>query len=684
MQPTSIEVVGTTLTLNDLVLDVGGGRITASGTAGPKLDLSLKVTKLPLDIANTVKPDLALGGTLDGTVQVSGSADAPQAQFDISGSGVTASMLAQYGISPLTFSASGRYDQGVLQLADAKLTNADGLSATASGSIGLMGDGANAQALALDVALNDLPLSIANTVAPDLGLGGTLTGKARITGSLSNPEASFDISSPSVSATMLRSYGISSVSVSASGSYQNQTLKLGSASVSSPEGLRLTASGTMPLSGSGGDLNVSGSLPLSVANSTVGARGTQLSGTVNIDARITGSLSNPSFGGSVSIAGGEIVDPLTNLRLQSVSASASLNGDSLVIQNFSGNLATGGSISVSGSVSLNAAADFPADIRIALNSARYADGNLFVATVSGTLTVTGPLLRNPLLAGNVTVEKAEITVPNLGGDAQQLVEVSHIALPADVARTLRRALADMQAQGSGPPPSVLQLDVRLSAPNQVFVRGRGLDVELGGSVRLTGNVNAIQPVGGFELIRGRLNILGQRVVFTSGTVTLVGDLNPFIDLRAEVQAEDVTVMVSLTGPVSNLDIKFSSDPQLPQDEILSLLIFKRALGDLSPLQLARLAAAAAELAGGSNNSLVDDLRQAAGLADLDIVTDSQGNAAVKAGSYIQDNVYLSVQAGANGRSKVSIDLDVTKDVKLRGSTANDGESSVGVYYEKDF
>jgi translocation and assembly module TamB len=90
------------------------------------------------------------------------------------------------------------------------------------------------------------------------------------------------------------------------------------------------------------------------------------------------------------------------------------------------------------------------------------------------------------------------------------------------------------------------------------------------------------------------------------------------------------------------------------------------------------------LAGGGGNSLVDSLRQATGLDDIDLVTDSDGNAAVKAGAYVQDNVYLSVEAGAQGRGKVSIDLDLTDSLKARGSTSNDGENSIGIFYENDF
>jgi translocation and assembly module TamB len=114
------------------------------------------------------------------------------------------------------------------------------------------------------------------------------------------------------------------------------------------------------------------------------------------------------------------------------------------------------------------------------------------------------------------------------------------------------------------------------------------------------------------------------------------------------------------------------------------LIFNRSMSELSPLQLAKLAGAAAELVGGGGNGLVDNLRGAAGLDDLDIVTDADGNVAVQAGTYLQDNVYLGVQAGAGGQSKVTINLDVTSDLKVTGSASQDGNSSVGVYYEQDY
>jgi translocation and assembly module TamB len=249
---------------------------------------------------------------------------------------------------------------------------------------------------------------------------------------------------------------------------------------------------------------------------------------------------------------------------------------------------------------------------------------------------------------------------------------------------LARARANDGTPTPNARPSVLRLNVGVTAPARIFVRGRGLDAELGGRVQLTGPVTDIQPVGGFQLVRGRLSILGQRITFDEGTVTLVGDLDPFLNFVARSQSGDVTVIITVTGRVSALDISFSSLPALPEDEVLARLIFNRGLNELSALQIAQLAAAAAELAGGSNTSLLGNLRNATGLDDLDVVTDSKGNAAVRAGRYIADNVYLGVEAGAGGTTRGSINLDITDELKARGSLGSDGDSSLGIFFERDY
>jgi len=136
--------------------------------------------------------------------------------------------------------------------------------------------------------------------------------------------------------------------------------------------------------------------------------------------------------------------------------------------------------------------------------------------------------------------------------------------------------------------------------------------------------------------------------------------------------------------VDDPKIVFSSQPELPQDEVLAQLIFKRSISELSPIQIAQLAAAVAELAGGSNTSLLDNLRKATGLDDLDVVTDQEGKTAVRAGRYINEHIYLGVEAGSEGNTKGTVNLDITKHLKAKGGLGSDGDSDLGLFYEKDY
>ncbi len=676
--PATIETQGQVVRIGDLAIDVGGGRIAIRGEVAQTLDLTVEIKALPLAIANAIRPDLGLAGTIDGAATVGGTRQAPEIGFRLAGRSIAAAALRQAGVQSLSVDANGKSTAQRLDI-DASLVSPEGLRATVKGAVPLdKGD------LALDVELAAFPLAALNQAMPGQDLAGMISGSAKVSGKLADPAATFSIHGAGVRAKPLDAAGASPLEIDAAGSYARGALQLDAATVNGPQGLTLTARGRLPFSGEGVDLSVSASAPLALANRLLADRGARATGVLQASATVTGSLAKPSVRGMFSTQGAEIIDPQSNTRLQSIAVMGAIDGDRVTLRNASANLAAGGSIAASGAISLDAAAAFPADIRISLNNARYADGNLVVATVGGTLSVTGPLLRDPLLSGAITVSRAEITVPESFAGGAAALDVKHIKPPKAVAETLRRAKANDGTPTPTARPSVLRLDIAVNAPSRIFVRGRGLDTELGGSVRLTGPLTDIQPVGAFKLIRGRLSILGQRITFDEGEVTLVGDLDPFLNFIARSEGSDITVFVTVSGRVSDISVTFSSQPQLPQDEVLARLIFNRGIGELSAFQIAQLAAAAAELAGGSNNSLIGGLRKATGLDDLDIGTDSQGNAVVRAGRYVQDNVYLGVEAGAEGSTKGTINLDITKDLKAKGAVGASGDSSLGLFYEKDY
>ncbi|WP_404400625.1 translocation/assembly module TamB domain-containing protein [Pelagibacterium halotolerans] len=709
----ALALVQATGTVNaDIVLARSGPRQSLSAEAALS-DVTASAVAIGSATADVDIDDLfgvpVIRGTIDGRTIVAGGTDIETVmlravsaedttRFDGTAALVGGTDLALAGsLSPIAEGYSVRLDtlsltQGQLaaSLAEpATLTVAGdtvqftGLEINA-GSGRITATGSAGETLNIDLGVNALPLSLANAIAPGLGLTGTLDGTAHISGTASAPQASFSISGTGIDAASLEGLGITPFSVTAEGRYGNETVTLTSATATGAQGLRATASGTIPLAGRGLNLSVQGTAPLSLANRILAERGAQLSGTATVNAQVTGRIANPQLSGTISVANGDYIDPGLALRLVDITGSAQLSGERIAISSLSAQLATGGSVSASGTIGLDAPA-FTSDITITLDEARYADGYLLVATLNGALNLSGPIGTGGRLSGQVDIAKADITLPEGLGASSEAIDVRHVSPPPAVLATLARAQRDRDGQGASGAASTspMALDVTISAPNQVFIRGLGLDAEVGGQLRITGNVANVQPVGGLELIRGRFSILGQRIDFETGRVTLIGDLDPYLDFVASSGANDLTVFITVTGRASAPTIEFSSQPALPQDEVLAQLIFKRSVGDLSPLQLAQLAATAAELAGGgSGTSLLDSLRTAAGLDDLDIVTDSEGNASVRAGTYLDDNIYLGVEAGAQNR--VSINIDITDSLRASGATSASGESEIGVFYETDY
>ena len=652
--------------------------VSASGrvpTDGGAIALDATVREFPLGLANAFTSGLDLTGRASGTARVTGTASRPDVVFDVTADGVSARPLAQNGVAPLTIAANGRYADDAVVLQSARASNPQGVSLQASGRVPLDGGQIDVSA-----SLDRLPLSVVNAARPGLGLEGAISGTAQVTGRLADPAVAFDLSGSGISAAPIRQANVAPLSVSAAGRFANGEVSLDRASASNGQGISVSASGRIPLSGSGLSVQAEGTAPASIANGFLANRGTSVSGTARFDVFASGSLQDPNVEGLASLSGGTVVDPLSNLRLEGVGALASLRGDEIVINEARARLSTGGSVSVSGTVGI--AGSQPVNLTVHLDDARYTDGETFTTVASGTLTLTGLLAADPLLSGAIELDRTEITVPENFGGSADLLDVRHVAPPLKVRRTLERLNAATPVTSPSSRPSIIRLDVLINAPNRIFVRGRGLDAELGGSVRVRGPINGVRPEGRFELIRGRLSIIGRRIELDEGTITLTGDLDPTLDFVARVQADDVTAFIRLRGRVSDLEVTFDSQPELPEDEVLAQVVFGRSVTDLSPAQIARLASIAAELTGGSSPGLVDGIRAGTGLDDLDVTTDASGNAAVQAGKYISDNVYLGVTAGRE--SEATINLDITDDITARGSVGTSGNSQIGIFFEKDY
>src|SRR5262249_16864037 len=82
-------------------------------------------------------------------------------------------------------------------------------------------------------------------------------------------------------------------------------------------------------------------------------------------------------------------------------------------------------------------------------------------------------------------------------------------------------------------------------------RGRGIDAELGGDVRLTRSSRDPVAIGAFGMRRGRLSVVGQRLDFSRGRLTFGGELTaPDLDFMAETKAAEVSMQAQRLGSVA--------------------------------------------------------------------------------------------------------------------------------------
>ena len=559
---------------------------------------------------------------------------------------------------------------------DRLVLNLGGGTATVTGKV--------AKALDINATLARVPLSLANSFSPGLDAAGSISGTVKVTGAPASPAVAFNIDAAGVQTSQTRGAGIGAVGVSSSGTFAANKLTF-NAYVSDRAGLGIKGGGTVTTAGTPAlVLDFNGAVPFGLLSQKLAAQGLSLSGTANVNVQVRGPATSPVIGGSVSASGARLLDARSGLAVNDLAVDVSISGGVARINRLTGTLSTRGSLSASGTVGINPAQGFPADLSIKLVDGRYTDGRVVTANLGGDLTIKGPLTSAPVIAGTVNLAKTVITVPDKLPGSLSALDVKHKNAPGAV-RAQDKALRPPTTSGGGG-GSGLTLDVTVNAPNQIFIQGRGVDAELGGSLRLTGPASSPQAVGTFTLQRGRLSILGKRLTFTEGTVGFSGSLVPYLNLTATTTTTSTTVTIVVSGEATNPKFTFSSVPALPEDEVLAQLIFGRSMSNLSPLQIAQLAEAAGQLAGvGGSTSLLENLRSAIGVDDLDVTTDDKGGTAVSAGKYLNDRTYVTIQKGDKpGSGKATIDLNVGRGVKLRGEANDAGEAKGGIFYEKEY
>ena len=569
-----------------------------------------------------------------------------------------------------------------------------------SGSGGVRGE-------SLSLALNagNLPVTSAARLLGYPKARGTLTIATTLDGTLRAPRGHISLNARGLSFAASKHSPLPTLQLDVNGNWNGRSIDLkgqvtglkgdsislaGSAPLlltPSPLGISVPANGPLSfqLRGAGRLENLADLLPLGED---------RVSGQFATDIAIGGTVAAPSASGRLKLSEGRYESFATGAVLNNLQAEAVGDRDRLTLTSFSAGDSASGSLRAQGNVVLTGPSGPTAALSATLTNFRVAARDEAVATVSGTASITGPLTA-PKVTAPFTIDRADINLPNSLPPNVVVIKVTRINSNAG-----RQPPAAPIAE---PPALPATLDIKIDMPGNIFLRGHGLDSEWHGKLAITGSSAAPAINGSLEQIRGSVDLLGKTFALTRGRIIFDGSdqLDPVLDIVAEASTADITAQVNIGGLASAPTITLTSTPVVPQDEILSRVLFGKGVSQITAGEGLQLAAAAASLAGGGPGVL-DRLRGGLGLDWFRLGssasgpttgslnpgganTSATGGTALSAGKYIVPGVSVGVSQGVSPpTSKITIEVQVRPHLTVGGEVGQGGGTGLGINYNYDY
>ncbi|MDP8236790.1 MAG: translocation/assembly module TamB domain-containing protein [Candidatus Erginobacter occultus] len=363
-----------------------------------------------------------------------------------------------------------------------------------------------------------------------------------------------------------------------------------------------------------GDLkgSLSAGIDLSFLNNYLALTRQTLGGRAEIEFGLGGTWSRPVPRGRIAISGGEYQNLNTGTVLHDLTGRLEVEEDRLVLEELTARtprpsrplffswtrfipgirftpladqdreITKSGRISLTGSTRLSPAEGYPSSYTLLLEDALLADMELVTAIVAGKIEFQGSL-KESRLAGKLRLRRLEGRIPTRVASSVPEIEVTEINKPGEEA----------PRPPTRPEPFLekMALDLKLTAPNNVVVQGRGLDSEWKADISVSGTAAAPEIRGGLTLLSGIFIFMGEEMTLGDCTVMMDGEYPPVPQLKinARIVKPDIVMDLQVVGPVTKPEVLISSQPPYPNDEILARLLFGRPASQLSGLQALQIA-----------------------------------------------------------------------------------------------
>lgn len=282
------------------------------------------------------------------------------------------------------------------------------------------------------------------------------------------------------------------------------------------------------------------------------------------------------------------------------------------------------------------------------------------------------------LEGNFKAERAMIELPDASGPT----------ISDDVVVLGREPDGRNGAGGKALP---LRVDVMLDLGRRFFIKGKGLDAQVAGSLRLRVDDGRLPRANGsIEVVKGSYAAYGQKLEIRRGVLAFSGPVdNPGLNILAvrpvpELEG-NVEAGVEVRGNALAPRARLVSTPTVPDTEKLSWLVLGHGTESASGSQFDALSAAANALFGASQGaSLQARLAQSIGLDEVGIGrAHGLESTVLTLGKRLSSRAFLSYEQGVSGASTlVKLRYQLSKRLSLQAETGT--SSALDLLYTWSF
>jgi hypothetical protein len=440
-------------------------------------------------------------------------------------------------------------------------------------------------------------------------------------------------------------------------------------------------------------LTVEGKYNVSILNGFLNSAD-RLKGIVLLSGVIEGSLQHPSLKGNFKLKDGAYENGSIGLLLQQVMVEGQLQNHTITLSTIRGKDIAKGVVSGQGEILVKNLASPQIHLTLKLNDLIVANSDFLLIRAGGVIKTYPTDQGGVMIGGDIVLHSADAYLADTAPKTK-LIKIHE--------RGEERPQLPLVSQpvGKEKSPSFGQLDLKVEVPNKLFIRGYGLNSEWQGNLKISGG--ATQPLMGGELklIHGQMDVVGQTLNLAHGKITFDPEdvePNPILDIAVVKQVKEIRAMIRLQGRASQPEISFTSIPVLPQEEVLSLILFGKSLNSVTADQSLRLAAAVASVkATGGQVSITDQIRNAFGLDDIGFQQEERDAESggeelsseykLRVGKQLTEKAYIALKQGVSAEKGTDIALryDLSENTKAEIEAGTGPRSNAaGLTWEKRY